>query len=38
VTSQLPTAYREVGVTFNAEWWDNNREAVEQRFNQWVMN
>jgi putative spermidine/putrescine transport system substrate-binding protein len=38
VTSQLPTAHREVGVTFNAEWWDNNREAVEQRFNQWLMN
>jgi putative spermidine/putrescine transport system substrate-binding protein len=38
VTSQLPTAYREVGVTFNAEWWDNNREAVEQRFNKWLMN
>jgi putative spermidine/putrescine transport system substrate-binding protein len=38
VTSQLPTAYREVGVTFNAEWWDNNREAVEQRFNKWMMN
>jgi putative spermidine/putrescine transport system substrate-binding protein len=37
VTSQLPTAYRDVGVTFNAEWWDNNREAVEQRFNQWLM-
>jgi putative spermidine/putrescine transport system substrate-binding protein len=37
VTSQLPTAYREVGVTFNAEWWDNNREAVEQRFNKWLM-
>ena len=38
VTSQLPTAYRDVGVTFNAEWWDNNRKAVEQRFNQWMMN
>jgi putative spermidine/putrescine transport system substrate-binding protein len=38
VTSQLPTAYREVGVTFNAEWWDNNREAVEQRFNKWMLN
>jgi putative spermidine/putrescine transport system substrate-binding protein len=37
VTSQLPTAYRDVGVTFNAGWWDNNREAVEQRFNQWLM-
>jgi putative spermidine/putrescine transport system substrate-binding protein len=37
VTSQLPTTYRDVGVTFNAEWWDNNREAVEQRFNKWVM-
>jgi putative spermidine/putrescine transport system substrate-binding protein len=37
VTSQLPTAYREVGVTFNAEWWDNNREAVEQKFNRWLM-
>jgi putative spermidine/putrescine transport system substrate-binding protein len=34
VTSQLPTAHREVGVTYNAQWWDNNREAVEQRFNQ----
>src|SRR5829696_6978839 len=33
VTPQLPTAYRAVGATFNAEWWDNNREAVEQRFN-----
>jgi putative spermidine/putrescine transport system substrate-binding protein len=38
VTSQLPTAYREVGVTFNAEWWDNNREAMEQTFNKWLMN
>jgi putative spermidine/putrescine transport system substrate-binding protein len=38
VTSQLPTAYRDVGVRYNAEWWDNNREAVEQRFNQWLMN
>jgi putative spermidine/putrescine transport system substrate-binding protein len=37
VTSQLPTAYRDVGVRYNAEWWDNNREAVEQRFNKWVM-
>jgi putative spermidine/putrescine transport system substrate-binding protein len=38
VISQLPTAHRDVGVTFNAEWWDNNREAVEQRFNKWMMN
>jgi putative spermidine/putrescine transport system substrate-binding protein len=38
VTSQLPTAHREVGVRYNAEWWDNNREAVEQRFNKWMMN
>src|SRR5919112_4250095 len=38
VTSQLPTAYRDVGVRYNAEWWDNNREAVEQRFNRWLMN
>jgi putative spermidine/putrescine transport system substrate-binding protein len=37
VTSQLPTAHREVGVTYNAQWWDNNREAVEQRFNKWMM-
>src|ERR687893_610246 len=37
VTSQLPTAYRDVGVTFNPQWWDNNRESVEQRFNEWVM-
>jgi putative spermidine/putrescine transport system substrate-binding protein len=38
VRPQLPTAYRDVGVTYNAEWWDNNREAVEQRFNRWLMN
>jgi putative spermidine/putrescine transport system substrate-binding protein len=38
VRPQLPTAYREVGVTFNAEWWDNNREAVEQEFNKWLIN
>src|ERR671915_648555 len=37
VTSQLPTAYRDVGVTFNPQWWDNNREAVAKRFNKWVM-
>jgi putative spermidine/putrescine transport system substrate-binding protein len=37
VAPQLPTAYREVGVTYNAEWWDNNREAVTERFNEWVM-
>jgi putative spermidine/putrescine transport system substrate-binding protein len=36
VTSQLPTAYREVGVRYNAQWWDNNREAVTKRFNEWV--
>jgi putative spermidine/putrescine transport system substrate-binding protein len=37
VRPQLPTAHRAVGVTYNAEWWDKNREAVEQRFNQWLM-
>ena len=37
VTSQLPTAYRDVGVPYNPQWWDNNRESVEQRFNKWVM-
>ena len=36
VASQLPTAYRDVGVTYNAEWWDNNREAVTERFDRWV--
>ena len=36
VASRLPTAHREVGVTYNAEWWDNNREAVVKRFNEWV--
>ena len=36
VASRLPTAHREVGVTYNAEWWDNNRQAVEKRFNEWV--
>ena len=36
VAPQLPTAHRDVGVTYNAEWWDNNREAVTKRFNEWV--
>jgi hypothetical protein len=36
VASRLPTAHREVSVTYNAEWWDNNREAVTKRFNEWV--
>jgi putative spermidine/putrescine transport system substrate-binding protein len=36
VASRLPTAHREVGVTYNAEWWDNNRQAVVKRFNEWV--
>jgi putative spermidine/putrescine transport system substrate-binding protein len=36
VAPKLPTAYRDVGVTYNAEWWDNNREAVTERFNEWV--
>jgi len=33
---QLPTAHRDVGVTYNPEWWDNNREAVMERFDEWV--
>jgi putative spermidine/putrescine transport system substrate-binding protein len=37
VAPQLPTAHRDVGVTYNAEWWDSNREAVTERFNEWVM-
>jgi putative spermidine/putrescine transport system substrate-binding protein len=37
VAPQLPTAHRDVGVTYNAQWWDNNREAVMKRFNKWVM-
>jgi putative spermidine/putrescine transport system substrate-binding protein len=36
VTSQLPTAYRDVGVRYDAEWWDDNREAVMESFNEWV--
>jgi hypothetical protein len=36
VAPQLPTAHRDVGVTYNAQWWDNNREAVTNRFNEWV--
>jgi spermidine/putrescine-binding protein len=36
VASRLPTAHREVGVTYNAQWWDNNRVAVTKRFNEWV--
>jgi putative spermidine/putrescine transport system substrate-binding protein len=37
VAPKLPTAHRDVGVTYNAEWWDNNREAVTKRFNEWVI-
>jgi putative spermidine/putrescine transport system substrate-binding protein len=37
VASKLPTAYRDVGVTYNAEWWDNNRDAVTEQFNKWVI-
>jgi putative spermidine/putrescine transport system substrate-binding protein len=36
VASRLPTAHRDVGVTYNPEWWDNNRVAVTKRFNKWV--
>jgi putative spermidine/putrescine transport system substrate-binding protein len=36
VALKLPTAYRDVGVTYDAQWWDNNREAVTERFNRWV--
>ena len=36
VASRLPTAHREVSVTYNAEWWDNNRQAVTKRFNKWL--
>jgi putative spermidine/putrescine transport system substrate-binding protein len=36
VAPQLPTAHRDVGVTYNAQWWDNHREAVENRFYNWV--
>jgi putative spermidine/putrescine transport system substrate-binding protein len=36
VASRLPTAHRDVGVRYNAQWWDNNREAVTKRFNEWV--
>ncbi len=36
VAPQLPTAHRTVGVRYDAEWWDNNREAVMERFDKWV--
>jgi putative spermidine/putrescine transport system substrate-binding protein len=36
VALKLPTAYRDVGVTYDAQWWDNNREAVTERFDRWV--
>jgi putative spermidine/putrescine transport system substrate-binding protein len=36
VAPQLPTAHREVGVTYDAQWWDENRKAVTERFNEWV--
>jgi putative spermidine/putrescine transport system substrate-binding protein len=36
VASELPTAYRDVGVTYNPEWWDNNRQAVVNKFNKWI--
>jgi putative spermidine/putrescine transport system substrate-binding protein len=37
VASQLPTSYRDVSVTYNDEWWDNNRKAVTERFNKWLI-
>ena len=36
VASELPTAHRDVGVTYNPQWWDNNRQAVVNRFNKWI--
>src|SRR5919199_6949567 len=36
VAPELPTAHRDVGVTYNPEWWDNNRQAVVNRFNKWI--
>jgi putative spermidine/putrescine transport system substrate-binding protein len=36
VAPQLPTAHREVGVRYDAQWWDDNRKAVTERFNEWV--
>ena len=26
--------FLKVGVTYNAQWWDNNREAVTERFDE----
>jgi putative spermidine/putrescine transport system substrate-binding protein len=36
VAPRLPTAHREVGVTYDAQWWDDNRQAVKERFNEWL--
>jgi putative spermidine/putrescine transport system substrate-binding protein len=37
VASKLPTAYRDTGVPYNDEWWDDNREKTTERFNEWLL-
>lgn len=37
VASGLPTAYRDTGVPYNAEWWDENRDETTERFNEWLL-
>ena len=36
VAPRLPTAHRNVGVRYDAQWWDDNRKAVMKRFNEWL--
>jgi putative spermidine/putrescine transport system substrate-binding protein len=35
--AQLPTAHLKQGVPLNGQWWDDNRERVTERFNQWLL-
>lgn len=37
VASRLPTAYRDIAVPTNDQWWDDNREEATERFNEWLL-
>lgn len=37
VAKQLTSAHQDVGVKFNSEWWNEHREKVLEKFNQWLI-
>ncbi len=37
VAPDLPTAHLDRGVPLNGVWWDDNRERVTERFNEWLL-